>query len=139
MYYLPFKSENYLSIVNTKLIVQGKRPICSICETRPCRENGISKNGFIKYQKYCTTCRKAVYNQTNGAKTIKTLGYKLHKKGFCETCGFIPIDPCQLDVDHIDSDGMNNDPDNLQTLCANCHRLKTHNDRNKKGEKILAL
>jgi 5-methylcytosine-specific restriction endonuclease McrA len=32
---------------------------------------------------------------------------------------------CQLDVDHIDGDHDNNDPENLQTLCANCHRLKT--------------
>jgi 5-methylcytosine-specific restriction endonuclease McrA len=31
-----------------------------------------------------------------------------------------------LDVDHIDGDRFNNDPANLQTLCANCHRLKTH-------------
>lgn len=37
----------------------------------------------------------------------------------CVKCGFRGH-PCQLDVDH-----RNNDPVNLQTLCANCHRLKT--------------
>jgi 5-methylcytosine-specific restriction endonuclease McrA len=31
----------------------------------------------------------------------------------------------QLDVDHIDGNHANDDPSNLQTLCANCHRLKT--------------
>jgi 5-methylcytosine-specific restriction endonuclease McrA len=31
----------------------------------------------------------------------------------------------QLDVDHIDGNHRNNNPENLQTLCANCHRLKT--------------
>jgi 5-methylcytosine-specific restriction endonuclease McrA len=31
----------------------------------------------------------------------------------------------QLDVDHIDGDHTNNELNNLQTLCANCHRLKT--------------
>ena len=46
-------------------------------------------------------------------------------KGTCERCGFIPEDKCQLDVDHIDGDNSNSDPDNYMTLCANCHRLKT--------------
>ena len=41
-------------------------------------------------------------------------------------CGFVPMHPCQLDIDHIDGCHSNNDHDNLQTLCANCHRLKTH-------------
>jgi hypothetical protein len=52
--------------------------------------------------------------------------YAVHKKDTCETCGFIPVHASQLDVDHIDGDRWNNDPINLQTLCANCHRLKTH-------------
>jgi len=41
-------------------------------------------------------------------------------------CDFKPVHISQLDVDHIDGDRFNNDPVNLQTLCANCHRLKTH-------------
>lgn len=56
-------------------------------------------------------------------------------------CGFIPEHPVQLDVDHIDGNGRNDDPENLQTLCANCHRLKTqqendHLKRNKVRKKI---
>lgn len=51
--------------------------------------------------------------------------YLMHRKDNCEKCGFIPIDICQLDVDHIDGNHNNNAPTNLQTLCANCHRLKT--------------
>lgn len=47
----------------------------------------------------------------------------------CECCGFIPEDMCQLDVDHIDGDHQNNCVTNLQTLCANCHRLKTKRER----------
>lgn len=30
-----------------------------------------------------------------------------------------------LDVDHIDGDKTNNNEENLMTLCANCHREKT--------------
>lgn len=52
-------------------------------------------------------------------------GYKSFKKDSCEACSFKPVHPCQLDVDHIDGNHNNNDPSNLQTLCANCHRLKT--------------
>lgn len=51
--------------------------------------------------------------------------YIQHKGSLCEVCGFVPQHLCQLDVDHIDGDHDNNDPTNLQTLCANCHRLKT--------------
>lgn len=44
----------------------------------------------------------------------------------CCRCDFVPEDICQLEVDHIDGNPRNNDPFNLQTLCATCHRLK-HN------------
>ncbi len=41
-------------------------------------------------------------------------------------CGFVPVHACQLDVDHIDGNRHNHELSNLQTLCANCHRIKTH-------------
>jgi hypothetical protein len=50
--------------------------------------------------------------------------YTQHKKDYCEKCSFMGK-PCQLDVDHIDGNKFNNEQTNLQTLCANCHRLKT--------------
>lgn len=53
------------------------------------------------------------------------ISYRDYKKTVCSFCGFVPVNMCQLDVDHIDGNHENNDPDNLQTLCANCHRLKT--------------
>ena len=60
--------------------------------------------------------------------------YRVHKGSFCVSCGFIPVHTCQLDVDHIDGNHSNNTLENLQTLCSNCHRLKTHLDTlNKKG------
>ena len=48
------------------------------------------------------------------------------KKTYCEACGFIAEWHGQLDVDHVDGNHHNSDVSNLQTLCANCHRLKTH-------------
>jgi len=39
----------------------------------------------------------------------------------------------RLDVDHIDSNHNNNNPENLQTLCKFCHRFKTQLDKGKHG------
>lgn len=63
---------------------------------------------------------------------------KRFKLDHCERCGFIPEDLVQLDIDHINGDRTNNDSSNLQTLCANCHRLKTKafDDWNKRREKV---
>jgi hypothetical protein len=52
--------------------------------------------------------------------------YRLFVGSKCENCSFVPIHICQLDVDHIDGNKHNNNLSNLQTLCANCHRLKTY-------------
>lgn len=63
--------------------------------------------------------------EANKKRDSKRRPYQQYKKLYCESCNFIPTHPCQLDVDHIDGDHSNNEIDNLQTLCANCHRLKT--------------
>ncbi len=49
----------------------------------------------------------------------------------CEACGHRPVTPELLEVDHIlpRSRGGDNSPENLQTLCANCHKIKTLLDR----------
>lgn len=97
------------------------RPLCKCGNVK--EKNGLRKNGSIIYRSCCVSCRK------NG---IREKGDK------CIRCGFIPEDKVQLDVDHIDGDRSNNDPSNLQTLCANCHRLKTKLNMNwkKTNEKM---
>ena len=75
-----------------------------------CEKNGLDKNGKILYRSKCTSCRKTG---------------RAMKGDTCNACGFIPVDRIQLDVDHIDGNPSNNDFLNIQTLCANCHRLKT--------------
>ena len=76
------------------------------------------RNGKKIYRATCTQCTNKPWRK--------------HRGDTCEMCGFIPIHPCQLDVDHIDGNKANNSKTNLQTLCANCHRLKTmmHGDYN---------
>lgn len=51
--------------------------------------------------------------------------YRIHVKETCERCGFIPEDLCQLDVHHLNGDHSDNGLENLQTICANCHRLES--------------
>jgi len=68
---------------------------------------------------------KGNLKQQNRRSSLQKNPYKRYKGVVCQTCEFIPTHPCQLDVDHIDGNHSNNEPKNLQTLCANCHRLKT--------------
>lgn len=50
---------------------------------------------------------------------------------FCSVCGMSNDDYRFFDVDHVDSDHKNNDENNLQLLCPNCHRTKTINSWDK--------
>lgn len=50
--------------------------------------------------------------------------YRLLLKDRCERCGFVPEHICQLDGHHRNGDHSDNRPKNIETLCANCHRLE---------------
>ena len=91
---------------------------CLYCDKNVCSRGIIG--GVTHYKPVC------VLHKRDGTRRPKPgTGYRKHKGSMCEICGFIPVDLCQLDVDHVDGDHDNNDPTNLQTICANCHRLKT--------------
>jgi 5-methylcytosine-specific restriction endonuclease McrA len=93
--------------------------ICTKCNWR---ELELKKNGQPRWA--CYKCRKTSIGEKQ-KRVLKRRPYLIHKKDTCEECGFIPVHTCQLDVDHTDGNHSNNDPSNLKTLCANCHRLKT--------------
>jgi hypothetical protein len=79
----------------------------------------------------CTKCGvEEVSLRSNGKYKCKGYEYdkapwRRYKLDHCERCGFIPEISAQLEVDHIDGNKENNNYSNLQTLCCNCHRLKT--------------
>lgn len=102
------------------------RGICITCNTNLQRNKG---NG--KYSAECQKCHYLRIGRHTNSKMRKT--HKLKQSTLvCAVCGFIAQHECQIDLDHIDGNHQNNDPSNLQTLCANCHRLKTY--RNKDWE-----
>lgn len=98
------------------------RGFCVICKTN------LQRKFQDKYRPYCGSCEKSLYG-TGKPRTGRKRIYRKYVADRCVRCGFIPEHICQLDVDHIDANHKNNAPDNLQTLCANCHRLKTMRER----------
>ena len=105
----------------TEINEDHKTGICSICGlVRVVLRDKNKRKLNSKYR--CATTHRNNNNRFS-------YPYRLHKKDACEQCGFIPEHVSQLDVDHIDGDNTNNDLSNLQTLCANCHRLKTFNNK----------
>lgn len=100
---------------------------CKGCKKNIDRDNFLlrkkgSRKGHLT-SKYCKSC---------DIKRIRSYGendeYRQHKLNQCRICGF-EGHPCQLDVNHIDGNHMNNNLINLETLCANCHRLVTFYQR----------
>ena len=113
-----------LSEVNAKT----RSAICSECGPVSLRAIGYSKSGKKMWR-----CKKVRVLE----KKIRDRPWLLFRKEVCEKCGFIPKHSSQLDVDHIDGDNSNNDPLNFQTLCANCHRLKTYQNKDWENKVLL--
>lgn len=117
--------------VNIKPEPAEVRGLCVLCNKNLQKHKG---NG--KYRPLCSPCDRKRHQSHESLlkdrerakqnKEAKLRPYRKHVKESCEFCGFVPVHICQLDVDHIDGNHLNNDVENLQTLCANCHRLKTH-------------
>ena len=102
------------------------RPLCEVCKRNLARKFKRA-DGKIAYRKKCTTCQNP-----EARRRRENREYTLNKKDHCENpdCKWVgEYHPSMLDVDQIDGDKTNNDPSNHQTLCANCHRVKTFTER----------
>lgn len=107
-------------------LLKTERPKCKHCNINVATINfNILKDGTKSWywRKICGSCKDKIY--TNKFK------YRLFKSTsmHCEICKFEAVHPCQLDVDHKDGNHKNNDKNNLQVICANCHRLKTFSNK----------
>jgi hypothetical protein len=109
-----------------ELLADG-RPKCVVdgCH-RPGQHTGNRrKDGSVIYRAQCPEHHALRYGMEGG--------YKIFKKDYCENTdgrlGFICttniIDPCMIDVDHINHNHEDNRPTNLQSLCSCCHNYKT--------------
>lgn len=114
---------------------------CSSCVIEKSLEAFVkrksSKDGRSNTCKDCHNRRSIAWRDANPEKTseinrktnIRRAPYRALKRDFCESCGFIAKDSCQLHVDHINGDHKDDEIGNLQTLCANCHALKTKKNK----------
>jgi len=107
-----------------------RRPTCvnEGCE-KPVHCSGKTSTGLPIWRPYCGRCHQAVGGRNTYAEGVTPI-----KKKYCENqdgklgfgeCSAQIVDMCQFYLDHIDGDHYNNTPDNIQTICKNCHSLKT--------------
>ena len=105
----------------TEIDEENRTGVCQVCGIVKLKKRYKKrKDGSELYR-----CAKLYFKR----KKADQRPYRKHVKDKCEMCGFIPKHIVQLDVDHIDGNNKNSDPSNLQTLCANCHSLKAHLNR----------
>ena len=86
--------------------------MCKNCQIRPKQSNG-NYNGRKIFKKLCARCTK-----------FPNLKEKANQK-HCSIC-HKEYHFSQLDVDHIKSAKRNDNYENLQVICSNCHRLNTY-------------
>lgn len=95
---------------------------CEVCGTRMERKrfNGRleDRTRFLSRKTCSQSCGNTRPRVTRSAHQWRA---KQHRKDACELCGTTT----SLHVHHKDRDWRNDDPANLQTLCASCH-LKLH-------------
>lgn len=110
---------------------------CSLAciQRHPCQLCGQIITGRKSFRsgekRFCSRKCASIINATLRAKTKYTVfGFAQTIKKFgslcCERCRF--SNSHALVVHHIDRDRQNNSPANLETLCANCHKIEHHAD-----------
>lgn len=119
MNYSPTNVRYWLKKYNLKTNSRkAKDKICLFCK------NIISHRGT----KYCSINCQMKFQQDekikNGNASERTLKKFLLRSGnICNSCGIENWNnkPLVLDLEHKDGNSMNNDIDNLELLCPNCH------------------
>jgi hypothetical protein len=114
-----------------------------ICKVEGCNKLGghtgnYRKDGSLIRRSLCQKHADEYYASREG-KTVTDWKnsfheYRKYRKKYCEnidgrlgfTCTANIIWIGMLQVDHKDRNHKNNNPENLQTLCANCHAYKTN-------------
>lgn len=150
-------------------LVAKNEPLCNIAKQLNCKQETL-----VKYLKKLNINysgqqgKKAAEQKQGGYEYIPAINYlkygskiksgtlkeKLFKEGYkekrCECCGITHwLDKeAPLELHHIDGDKLNNQLDNLQILCPNCHaftenfcgkNVKAHQQRLEKHARLAEL
>ncbi len=97
------------------LCKESKTAYCSVC--------GL--NAVVGYSfkgNYYWRCSKSGWKPEKW--TIKKQKLYRVRKNYCEICGFIAVHESQIDIHHKDHNHDNDEYSNLESQCANCHRLE---------------
>lgn len=129
-----------------KMLSLKKGNFCSVaCTPRhPCPFCGTIITGRAKnrcVRRFCSRRCSIAYKSTrNSKRNYVVLGfvatYDRIGRIACERCG--AGNPFLLQVHHVDRSHENHTPENLETLCANCHAVEHCKDRGK-GHRIQDL
>ena len=92
---------------------KSKRGVCSIC-------GPVSLRRRVRRGKVEWSCGLRHSQLTSKSLTPP---HRRNVAGACTACAFVARHRSQFDVHHINGDHSDNRPENLVTLCANCHRL----------------
>src|SRR5690606_36167663 len=96
---------------------------CTICGVRLQRKRSPSgvledMTAFLKRQFCSLSCANSRLRGGLSRKAFHNRARKFRKPS-CEACGWTKY----LHVHHINEDWTDNRPENLQTLCRNCHKF----------------
>lgn len=92
------------------------------CIVDGCPNVGEWQSGKRERSKKCASHRDPNINKK---KESRKFPYRKFRKTYCEKCGFVAQVMAQLDAHHKDGNCKNHNIENIETLCANCHRLVT--------------
>ncbi len=98
------------------------RRYCQCCKARLRRKvfasGRLEDMGVFTRRKYCDQlCMAQGMVKESVGKAQHHHRARKHKKPACERCGSVS----NLHVHHKDEDYTNDDPENLETVCATCH------------------
>lgn len=114
----------------SKIRYMDSPPLCQDCGIKSSAH--ANHQGKTYFRKWCHSCMDKRYKTPEKTKMYARISserthekFRQRKMKPCEICGFMPKDACQMDWDHINGTHFDERPENLQLLCANCHRLKS--------------